>query len=154
MFSKETYTARREVLSQSVGSGIVLFLGNEEVGMNARDNWYHFRQDSSFLYYIGLNQASLAAIIDIDEHRTTVYGNELTVDDIVWTGPMPSIAAQATEAGISHTAPQSGILNALRKAQEQGRTIHFLPPYRDEQTLKLHEWLNLSAGEVAGAASV
>ncbi len=153
MFSKETYTARREVLRQSVSSGIILLLGNEEAGMNYRDNWYHFKQDSSFLYYIGLNQASLAAIIDVDENTTTVYGNELTVDDIVWTGPLPSIAAMAAEAGISQTAPHNDVIKALQAAQQKGRTIHFLPPYRDEHTVKLHHWLGLAIAEVDSKAS-
>ncbi len=154
MFSKETYTARREVLRQSVSSGVILLLGNEEAGMNYRDNWYHFRQDSSFLYYIGLNQASLAAIIDIDENTTTVYGDELTVDDIVWTGPLPSIAAQASDAGISHTAAHNEVIKALQTAQQKGRDIHFLPPYRDEHTVKLHHWLGLTVAEVADKASL
>lgn len=154
MFSKETYTARREALRQSVSSGIILLMGNEEVGMNARDNWYHFKQDGSFLYYIGLNQASLAALIDIDENLTTVYGNELTVEDVVWTGPQPSISEQSAQTGIGHTVPQNELTSALKKAQEQGRIIHFLPPYRDEHTVKLHEWLGLSTGEVADKASL
>lgn len=154
MFSKETYIARREVLRNSVSSGIILLLGNEEAGMNYRDNWYHFKQDSSFLYYIGLNQASLAAIIDLDENTTTVFGDELAVDDIVWTGPQPSIAAQSAEAGIAQTAAHLDVVKAIQAVQDKGRQIHFLPPYRDEHTVKLHQWLGLAIGEVADKASL
>lgn len=154
MFSTSTYTARRATLSQSIDSGILLFLGNEETGMNYRDNWYHFKQDSTFLYYFGMNQASLAAIIDVDENRSTIYGNELTVDDIVWTGPLPSIAEQAASVGVSHTAPAATLVDDLKAAMDKGRTIHFLPPYRDEHTLKLHSWLGIPTAQVADKASL
>ena len=86
MFPKETYILRRESLKKSVGSGLLLFFGNEEVGMNYTDNTFHFRQDSTFLYFFGLNYAGLAAVIDIDNDRETIFGNELTIDDIVWMG--------------------------------------------------------------------
>lgn len=154
MFDKDTYVKRRKQLAEAVGSGIVLLLGNEESGMNYRDNWYHFKQDSTFLYYCGLNQASLAAIIDIDENKTTIYGNELTVDDIVWTGPLPSITELAAGVGIGHTAPHNQVIDALANASAKGRTIHFLPPYRDEHTVKLHQWLNITTTQVAEKASV
>jgi Xaa-Pro aminopeptidase len=137
-----------------MSSGIILLLGNEEVGMNCRDNWYHFKQDSTFLYYIGLNQASLAAIIDIDNNTTTVYGDELTVDDVVWTGPQDSIAQLSAEAGIESTAPHNDVMKALQEAQAKGRTIHLLPPYRDEHTLKLHQWLGLAVAEIAHNVSL
>lgn len=55
MFSKETYMARRAKLKQTIGSGLLLFLGNDESGMNYADNTYHFRQDSTFLYFFGLH---------------------------------------------------------------------------------------------------
>jgi len=154
MFDKSTYTARRAALSKAIDSGILLFLGNEETGMNYRDNWYHFKQDSTFLYYFAMNQASLAAIIDVDEGSSTIYGNELTVDDVVWTGPLPSIAEQAANVGVTNTAPAAALVDDLRTAMSKGRTIHFLPPYRDEHTLKLHHWLDIPAAQVADKASM
>ena len=91
MFAKETYIERRRILKQSVGSGLLLFLGNGETGMNYADNIYHFRQDSTFLYYFASDYAGLAAIIDIDEDKEIIFGDELTIDDIVWTGVQPTI---------------------------------------------------------------
>ncbi len=67
--------------------GLLLFMGNEESSMNYRDNWYPFRQDSSFLYYFGLDLAGLVALIDLDNNREIIFGNELSIDDIIWTGP-------------------------------------------------------------------
>ena len=101
MFSKETYKARREALKKSVGSGVLLFLGNEEVGMNYADNTYRFRQDSTFLYFFGLDYAGLAAVIDIDTDKEIIFGNELTIDDIVWMGTQPTLKEKAFSVGIT-----------------------------------------------------
>ena len=90
MFSKETYMARRAKLKQTIGSGLLLFLGNDESGMNYADNTYHFRQDSTFLYFFGLPYAGLSAIIDIDNDKEIIFGDELTIDAIVWMGTQPT----------------------------------------------------------------
>ena len=89
MFSKETYMARRAKLKQTIGSGLLLFLGNDESGMNYADNTYHFRQDSTFLYFFGLPYAGLSAIIDIDNDKEIIFGDELTIDAIVWYAAHP-----------------------------------------------------------------
>lgn len=51
MFNKETYIQRRNRLKKEIGKGILLFLGNNESGMNYTDNTYHFRQDSTFFIF-------------------------------------------------------------------------------------------------------
>src|SRR5580698_1648963 len=94
MFDQATYAARRAKLKKQVGKGLILLLGNEDSSMNYRDNLYPFRQDSSFLYFFGLDKPGLAAIIDIDNDREVIYGNELTMDEIVWTGPLPSLRSE------------------------------------------------------------
>ena len=81
MFNKETYIQRRNRLKKEIGKGILLFLGNNESGMNYADNTYHFRQDSTFLYFFGSDYAGLSALIDIDEDREIIFGDELTIDD-------------------------------------------------------------------------
>lgn len=91
MFNKETYIQRRNRLKKEIGKGILLFLGNNESGMNYADNTYHFRQDSTFLYFFGSDYAGLSALIDIDEDREIIFGDELTIDDIVWMGTQPTI---------------------------------------------------------------
>src|ERR1700743_1634652 len=130
MFDKTTYQARRARLKTQVGKGLILLLGNEESSMNYRDNLYPFRQDSSFLYFFGLDKPGLAGVIDIDNDREVIYGRDLTMDEIVWTGPQPSIAEQALDAGITMTQPPSALPVELGSARGTGRVIHFLPPYR------------------------
>jgi Xaa-Pro aminopeptidase len=105
MFSKEIYVGRRQRLKKQVGKGLILLMGNEESSMNYRDNLYPFRQDSSFLYFLGMDKAGLAALIDADNDRDIVFGDDLTMDQIVWTGPQPSLAEQAAPAGITDTKP-------------------------------------------------
>ena len=135
MFSKETYKARREALKKSVGSGVLLFLGNEEVGMNYADNTYRFRQDSTFLYFFGLDYAGLAAVIDIDNDKEIIFGNELTIDDIVWMGTQPTLKEKAFSVGIVETQPLNSLKDYIEKAMAKGQTIHHLPVYRAEHTV-------------------
>ena len=125
---KETYIRRRAQLKKDVGSGLLLFLGNDESGMNYADNTYHFRQDSTFLYYFGLDYAGLAAVIDVDADTEIVFGNELTIDDIVWTGTQPTLSEKASAVGLSKTMALNELKGCIDKARSRGQMVHFLPP--------------------------
>ena len=107
MFDPAIYRARRNRLKKDVGSGLILLLGNDEVGMNYAANTYHFRQDSTFLYFFAVDLPGLAAVIDVDQGTETLFGDDLTVADIVWTGPQPTIADKRRPAGIAATAPMA-----------------------------------------------
>ena len=146
---KESYLRRRAKLRADMGSGLLLFLGNSEVGMNYADNTYRFRQDSSFLYFFGLDDAGLAAVIDIDEDREIVFGNELTIDDIVWTGTMPTLHERAVSYGITDTRSMGELKGYLDNARRKGQPIHFLPPYRGDHQIWLWELLGLNPKEQA-----
>ena len=154
MFAKETYIERRRVLKQTVGSGLLLFLGNTETGRNYLDNIYQFRQDSTFLYYFASDYAGLAAIIDIDEDKEIIFGDELTIDDIVWTGVQPTIKEKCERVGITETRPMAQLAVYLKNAQAKGQTIHFLPPYRGEQQVWLQELLGVTPAAQQAAASM
>lgn len=143
MFSRETYVNRRAALASKFDNGILLLPGNGESPMNYADNCYPFRQDSSFLYYFGLDQADLAAVMDIDSGSVTIFGDELTIDHIVWMGDLPTIAARADKVGVTDTQPLSTLATAVRGALAAGRTVRYLPPYRAETTLKLSELLDI-----------
>ena len=147
MFEKSVYTARRARLAKEVGDGVLLFLGNALVGMNYRDNEYAFRQDSSFLYFFGLDQAGLAAVIDIDAGEEVIFGDELTIDDIVWTGTMPSLAETARLVGVEKTEPLAAL-----KGRLAGRKVRFLPPYRGDHQVWLQALLGIAPEEQAARA--
>jgi Xaa-Pro aminopeptidase len=137
-----------------MGSGVILLLGNDESPMNYTDNTFHFRQDSTFLYYFGIDFPSIAAIIDVDNQSQIIFGNDYTIDDIVWMGPQPTILERALLSGISESRPLSGLDIFLKEAQNKGREIHYLPPYRPENRLKLRQFLQLSPEQINRKASV
>ena len=83
MFSKETYTLRRQALKQQMGGGIVLILGNNESPVNGPYNCYPFRQDSCFLYFFGHKRDGLIGVIDIDNDQEYLFGNDIDIDDII-----------------------------------------------------------------------
>ncbi len=154
MFRAEVYIQRRKILCEKIGSGIILLLGNEESPMNYLDNTYHFRQDSTFLYYFGIDFPSLAAVIDVDNQQQIIFGNDYTIDDIVWMGPQPTIADRAIRSGIVETQSTQNLVSVLKEAQRLGRGIHFLPPYRSENRIKLQYLLQISLEKIDESASV
>lgn len=131
------------MLRTKIGSGIVLFPGNPLSPNNYPNNAYYFRQDSSFLYYFGLNVPSLAGLIDADTGEEALYGDDFTVEDIIWTGPQPTLRELGAKVGIAATHPLSELEKRLRKAISLGRKIHFLPPYRGETKLWLSSLLGI-----------
>ena len=147
MFPKQTYIDRRRQLKEAVGNGILLFLGNQEASCNFADNWYRFRQDSTFMYYFDQPYAGLNAIIDIDNDREIIFGDELTIDYIVWMGNQPTIHEKAAAVGVAETRPAAALREYLDKARAEGRTIHYLPPYRNRHTLDLMNLLDVKPGQ-------
>lgn len=147
MFAKGTYVNRRNCLKEKVGRGLLLFLGNEESGMNYEDNTYHFRQDSTFLYFFGLSYPGLAAVIDIDEDKELIFGDELTIDHVVWMGTQPTLHEKAQRIGVHETRPVAELKKYLEKAAAKGQDIHYLPAYRAEHRLKLLDWLGITPGK-------
>jgi Xaa-Pro aminopeptidase len=155
LFDKQVYTGRRQALKNNIGNdGLILLLGNQDSSMNYKDNCYPFRQDSSFLYYFGLDVPALAAIIDTDTGQEVVFGNELTIDDIVWTGTLPTVSEMAALAGVTQTQPYDQIIHYVHKALIAGRKVHILPPYRPENQIKLASWFNTSLDDVKDYISV
>lgn len=151
MFAKETYIQRRALLKKNIGSGVLLFLGNDEQGLHYEDNTFRYRQDSTFLYYFGLSFADLSAIIDIDEDKEIIFGDELTIDHIVWMGTQPTLKEKSGRVGITEVMPSAEIMNYLHKAVRKGQTVHYLPPYRAEHKLKLMEWLGIPPARQEGS---
>ena len=154
MFKAQTYLNRRHNLRMRIDSGIALFMGNDESPMNYTDNTYHFRQDSSFLYYFGLNTAGLTGIVDVDEGKDYIFGNDLTVEDFVWMGYQPSLKEQAQKVGIENTGSIPDLEKFLKEAVAKGREIHLVPQYRAENKIKLFNWLGIKLNETQNAASV
>lgn len=154
MFGPTTYQERRKALLSRLDKGIVLLLGNEESPKNYQDNTYRFRQDSNFLYFLGLDKPQLAAILDIEAGTTTLYGTDPDINHVIWMGALPSLSELAAAAGADHTAAFADLPNALATAKAAGRQIHFLPPYRGESKINLHHWLGIALADLQKQASV
>lgn len=154
MFQAKTYIERRKVLKEKVGNGLILLFGNDESSMNYADNTYHFRQDSTFLYYFGIQHPGLTGIIDIENDREIIFGNDYTIDDIVWMGPQPTIAERAESCGVKNVQPTHKLSVLLDFAIQMGQPIHFLPLYRPENKIELQELIGIAPKEVASMFSV
>lgn len=154
MFSKETYIARRKKLASSVESGILVFLGNNESPSNYPDNTYIFRQDSTFLYYFGLDLPHLAAAIDIDCGGEIIFGDDVDIDDIIWMGPQKSIANQAAEVGVGKTYPFFRLNAFVADALAKGRPVHYIPQYRADNLILMSDILGTQPAAVNKGASV
>lgn len=154
MFKKEIYSGRRAQLKNKINSGVALFLGNMESPMNYLGNTYHYRQDSSFLYFFGLDFPGLAGVIDFDHGEEFVFGNDVDIDDIIWMGPQVTIQENAIKAGVSKTAPLVKLNEFISNVIRQGRKVHILPPYRAENKIWLEQLLGISALRIGEYASV
>lgn len=154
MFQQKTYIERRKALTEKVGKGLILFFGNDESPMNFTDNTYHFRQDSTFLYYFGIQHPGLVAIIDIDNDREIIFGDDFTIDDIVFMGPKPTIAERAQQCGVANVKTSADLSIVLGKAKKMGQILHFLPLYRAASKIKLFELTGIAPNEVTTKFSV
>ncbi len=153
MFEPDVYVQRRKALKKLLGSGLLLFLGNNESPMNYRANTYPFRQDSTFLYYWGLDSPGLAALIDVDADQEVLFGDDYGVDDIVWMGPQPSMAERAARVGVDTVRPLAEMERWTQRATQQGQRIHFLPQYRSDNLLKIEQLTGVRASWVNSAFS-
>jgi Xaa-Pro aminopeptidase len=154
MFKKEVYIQRRKMLMEKVSDGIILLLGNTDSPMNYPDNTFHFRQDSSFLYFFGLDFQGLAGIIDIDGGTAAIFGNDVELEDIIWMGPQEPLVSKAALAGVEQTMPFDKLKEFLSDAMLKGRKIHFLPPYRAENKILLHQLTGIDIFKLKENASL
>ncbi|MCK5694867.1 MAG: aminopeptidase P N-terminal domain-containing protein, partial [Bacteroidales bacterium] len=143
MFSKEVYWQRRKMLRAMVGEGLILFAGNEESSMNYSANTYHFRQDSSFLYFFGINKPGFYGVCDVDNDRDTLYGDDFTIDDIIWMGEQPAVSDLAADVAVEISASVNELATLLKQAMQSGRKVHLLPPYRGDHVVKLAQLMDV-----------
>jgi hypothetical protein len=155
MFSKETYVSRRAELKKLVKSGIIVLFGNNNAPANFPNNGYHpFRQDSSFLYYFGQNRDGLVGVIDVDNNKETLIGDDISIEDIVWYGAVDSVHDMAGQVGVPNSAPMIELAKICKEAKRDKRTIHFLPPYRADIKIMISDLLGIHPDKQKGQASM
>lgn len=143
MFAASVYKNRRKSLMQKMSGGLVLIMGNNESPMSYPDNTYKFRQDSSFLYFFGLQIPGFAGVMDVDAGEEYLLGNDVDIDDIIWMGPQPSVKELGASVGVERTMPFAKLAEMLKEAISKGRKIHFLPPYRFDRVILLEDILGI-----------
>jgi len=154
MFSANTYEQRRNELCRKIGKGLILLPGNQNAPNNYPNNAYYFRQDSSFRYYFGLNVPGITGLLDTETGEAALYGDDFTVEDIIWTGPQPTLREMGAEVGVARTFPVGALRERIRKAIALGRRVHYLPPYRGETKLQLADLLGIRTGALHDHKSV
>lgn len=155
MYSKETYVSRRAELKKLVKSGVIILFGNNNSPANFPNNGYHpFRQDSSFLYYFGLNRDGLVGVIDVDNDIETLIGDDISIDDIVWYGSVESVHDMAEQVGVKNSAPMKSLKTICNDAMRQKRRIHFLPPYRADIKIQIFDLLGIHPNQQKESASM
>ncbi|PWL80172.1 MAG: Xaa-Pro aminopeptidase [Prevotellaceae bacterium] len=154
LFSKSTYVERRNELKKLVGSGLIVLFGNNDSPANYPSNTYKFRQDSSFLYYFGLHRNGLVGVIDVDNDREYLVGDEIDIEDIVWYGSVTSVAEMAEMTGVARTAAMRELPAIVESAKAQGEEVHFLPPYRFDNQIQIMNLLGIHPSQQKAAASL
>lgn len=154
LFSKSTYVERRNELKKLVGSGLIVLFGNNDSPANYPSNTYKFRQDSSFLYYFGLHRNGLVGVIDVDNDREYLVGDEIDIDDIVWYGSVTSVAEMAEMTGVARTAAMRELPAIVESAKAQGEEVHFLPPYRFDNQIQIMDLLGIHPSQQKAVASL
>lgn len=148
MFEARTYIERRRQLRNLLGDSIALIYGHSEAPRNYRDNTYDFRQNSSFLYFAGHSIPGMFLISTPDGDYLSGYEN--TVDDIIWTGPLPSLGELAEQIGVSKVIPSDKLSDFLGSL---GAEIHYLPPYRGDDVFMLASLLGKTTDEIRSGSS-
>ena len=154
MFSPEIYKQRREALRSLMGDGILLFMSNNEASMNYASNVYRYRQDSSFTYFYGHQMSGLYGVMDAQTGSDVLFGDDYTIDDIIWMGTQPTMAELGAASGVSETAGMEQFYAYVRDAVSAGKKIHYLPTYRDDQRLFLSALLGESVAVFKAGASL
>ena len=154
MFEAAVYKERRETLRKQIGKGLIILLGNEEASANYPANCYHFRQDSTFLYYFGINNPGFAGVLDADAGVDYLFADDVDLDDIIWMGPQPFVSEQGAQVGVGHTAPKSSMNDFVADAIRKGQRLLFLPPYRHANKLRLEELTGIRPSLQKAYASV
>ena len=154
LFNKETYIQRRNRLKTQVRDGIIVLFGNNFSPVNYPNNAYKFRQDSSFLYFYGQHRDGLVGVIDLENNKEYLIGNDIDIEDIVWCGAVDSVAELAAECGVANSAPMSYLSELIHEAKGKGRKIHFLPPYRHDQMIQIMDLTGIHPYEQREKASL
>jgi Xaa-Pro aminopeptidase len=143
LFAPQVYHERRNKLSAAFSNGVALFLSNNESPANYPANSYHYRQDSNFLYFFGLSLPNIVGIVDFERNKSVLFGDDFTIDDIIWMGDQPKLLDLAAKIAVDEVRPLAELSSFLK-----GKSAHFTPPYRAENKIALARLLEKNIEEL------
>ena len=153
MINISQHCERRKILTEHLPSGLSLFMGNHESPMNYPANTYPFRQDSTFMYYFGLDLPGMAVVIDKENNQEIAFGDELTLEDKIWMGPFTSLQERCEALGITDVRPYKELGHVLKTAIQENCKINSLPFYRAENIVNLSALLDISPAQISNLVS-
>ena len=143
LFAPNIYQERRNRLSAAFSDGVALFLANGESSVNYPANTYRYRQDSNFLYFFGLAIPNIVGVVDFEQNKSILFGDDFTIDDIIWMGDQPKLSDLATQISVDEVRPLAELSSFLK-----GKPVHFTPPYRAENKIELARLLGKNLEEL------
>ncbi|MCL2878565.1 MAG: aminopeptidase P family protein [Acidobacteria bacterium] len=150
---RKIFRTRRNRVRAAMDEGAILWMGHSLQPRNYANNAYPFRQNSHFLYYTGLAEPDLAMISFPEPDADILFARTADIDDIVWSGPRPSLKEMAYCAGIRRVEDVAKLKETIDGIRGQGRLIHYLPPYQYSSALCIARLLRTRVESVGWNAS-
>ena len=109
MFNKETYIQRRAELKKTCERRHYIIVWKQRIASKFTSEWVFslpsgFRR---FLYYFGQQRDGLVGVIDVNDNKEILIGNDIDIEDIVWFGSVDAVSDLAAQVGVSNSAPMS-----------------------------------------------
>lgn len=154
IFDKKVFENRRKELNKTMKTGVILLLGNDNSPIDCVAHSYRFRQDSIFSYYTGIDKTpSVSLLIDIDNNTETLFANDYSTEDQMWTGPLPPFSEKAKKTGINDSRSTSELKPIIEKIISSKREIHYPPTCKGEIIIKLSSLLGKPVALINNEAS-
>ena len=154
MFKKEIYMERRRKLAADIGKGLIMIVGNSDASFNYPKNVYTFRQDSTFRYFFAHNLQDLVGVIDCESGEEYLFGEDVSIDDIIWTGPVASIEERAQEVGVTKSGSLKDLAKMIDEAIDTRRRVHYVTPYRAKTINYISSLVHIKKDYVPAYSSV
>ncbi|MGI0493457.1 aminopeptidase P N-terminal domain-containing protein [Alkalinema pantanalense CENA528] len=120
------FRQRREQLLTKIGSGTAIFRSASHAVMH-NDVEYNFRQDSSFYYLTGFNEADAVAVFapHHEEHKYILFVQPKDRDKETWTGYRVGVEAAKEEYGADIAYPITELDEHLPKYVEKADRLYY-----------------------------
>jgi Xaa-Pro aminopeptidase len=142
------FITRREGLLKEVKKGCILLSANQVLPRNYAGNALPFRQDSTFLYYTGIDVPDVYLFIDCESGEFHLAGEDPAIEDTIWSGMQSTMAGLAEISGLKSSVNLQELKAKIGDCRKNNRQVRLLPPYTEERTKRLLHLLSVSPDEL------